>query len=154
MIYNISDHITFQEAISSSTAERLGISNIPDASQLKNMIELAENIFEPLRAGLGNRPIHINSFFRCEELNKVVGGAKNSQHTAINGAAMDICLLFGGSNKDIFNYIKNNLAFDQLISEFPDEQENPTWVHVSWNTGNNRMNILKSEKKDGNTVYV
>lgn len=139
----ISKHITYKEATKSFTAMKYGIENIPNEFQLKNMILLAEAIFEPLREFCGVS-IAITSFFRSKALNSKLKGSKNSQHMANNGAAMDIDAdVFGViKNKDLFDYIKDNLVFDQLISEFPDEDGNPEWVHVSYKESNNRKQIL------------
>jgi len=153
---NISKHISYAEATKSITASNLGILNVPSESNIKKMQLLAENVFEPLRTYFGVK-IAISSFYRCKELNKAVGGSSTSQHSAENGAAMDIDAdIFGGiSNLDIFNYIKDNLVFDQLIAEFPDEKGNPQWVHCSYNENNNRHNILISKKNDsGQTIYT
>jgi hypothetical protein len=142
---NISKHITYQESVKSVVAIKFGIDNIPNELQLKNMIELAKNVFEPLRAGLGGYPLIITSFFRSAKLNKTVGGAYNSQHKAIDGAAMDIDndrTKDGPSNVAIFNYIKDNLEFDQLIWEYGDN-DRPDWVHVSFNLNNNRRQLLR-----------
>ena len=150
----ISFNISYLEATKSATAKRNDILNEPNESQLENMKLLAEKVFEPLRKGLGNHPINIASFFRSAELNKVIGGAKNSQHMANNGAAMDIDL--DGSkylyNYQAFNFIKDHLNFDQLIWEFGDKY-NSDWVHVSYKKDSNRMQVLKAEKKNEKTVY-
>lgn len=149
---NISNHITFAEATKSQQAIRLGVENIPDAFELKAMKNLAEKVFEPLRLHVG-KPIAITSFYRNKKVNKLIGGAVNSQHTT--GEAMDIDAdVFGGlTNKDIFDYIKSNLTFDQLIWEFGNEN-NPDWVHVSLSvSGNNRKQILVAKKINGKTVY-
>lgn len=150
----ISRNITMYEATKSWTAIKNGIENTPDAKQLFNMKLLAENIFEPLRLGLGNFPIAIVSFFRCLLLNSKIGGADNSQHIAINGAAMDIDVddsiyLY---NYQVFNFIKDNLEFDQLIWEFGDKL-NPDWVHVSYNQGKNRKQILVAYVENRKTKY-
>ena len=84
----ISDHITYKEATQSNTAIRKGIDNTPNDEQLLNIIEIAKKVFEPLRNGLGDKPIRINSFFRSLELNKAIGGSTKSQHC--KGEAMDI----------------------------------------------------------------
>lgn len=147
---NLSEHISFKEATSSLTAIRLGINNNPSEFQLGNMKALAENVFEPLRNHFRS-PIRISSFFRCDKLNTAVGGAHNSQHVALDGAAMDIDN-DTPTNKQIFEYIKDHLMFDQLIGEFPDDEGNPSWVHVSWHTSN-RKNVLISEKVNGSIVY-
>ena len=151
---NISPHITYEEAIHSDTAISLGIKNIPDEDQLGNMKNVAENIFEPLRNAKGI-PIGISSFFRSPELNKKMGGASTSQHMSLNGSAIDIdAHIYGGlTNKDIFQYIKSNLEFDQLIAEFPDETGEPEWVHVSYNKDKNRRDIMMSKKDGSKTIY-
>src|ERR1035437_5633543 len=141
---NISEHITYDEAVYSSTAIKNEIENIPNTDQLSNMKLVAEKVFEPLRKGLGNTPIHIDSFFRSKELNIKIGGASNSQH--MTGEAMD--LVFSGGNKVMFEYIKNNLEFDQLIDEF-----NYSWIHVSYSKTHNRKQILEATKVNGQTVY-
>ena len=148
----ISKHISYKEATQSQTATRKGISNDPDAYQLQNMQLLAEKVFEPIREHFGV-PIAINSFFRSQKLNKAIGGAAGSQHT--QGRAIDIDDTLGGvSNKQMFEYIKNHLDFDQLIWEFGDNN-NPAWVHISYvSPTENRNRVLKASKKNGKTVYT
>lgn len=152
----ISEHITYKQAIYSATAERFSINNTPTDAQLKNMTDLAEHVFEPLRLGLGGLPILVSSFFRSQDLNRRIGGAKLSQHMCNNGAAIDLDNdAYPGlpSNKEIFNYIKDHLEFDQVISEFPDDNDFPNWVHVSFNKGKNRRQVLVSHKHNGETYY-
>jgi zinc D-Ala-D-Ala carboxypeptidase len=148
----ISKHISYKEATQSQTAVRKGINNEPDAYQLQNMQLLAEKIFEPLREHFGV-PIAINSFFRSQKLNKAIGGATGSQHT--QGRAIDIDDTLGGvSNKQMFDWIRENLDFDQLIWEFGNSQ-NPDWVHISYvSESENRNRVLKASKKNGKTVYT
>ena len=148
---NISKHITFKEATKSLTAERYGIDNNPNEMQLINMKLLAENVFEPLRSGLGNNPINIASFFRSFGLNKMIGGAIGSQHMADKGAAMDIDVDNSNyyTNAVIFNHILEFLDFDQLIWEMGDSK-NPAWVHVSFNKGHNRNEVLIAYKSEEN----
>ena len=139
---NISKHITYEEATRSNTAKRLGVDNTPDDKQLVAMKLLATRIFEPLREHFGVM-IYISSFFRSSALNEAVKGSKTSQH--MTGEAMDIdAHIFGGlTNKDIFNYIKDNLEFDQLIWEYGTSDE-PDWVHVSYTSDKpNRKQIIK-----------
>ena len=88
----ISNHISNKEGIKSNTATRLGIDNTPGPYELTNMVAVANNIFEPLREWVGG-PIKINSFYRCEELNKAIGGSTRSQHC--EGRAIDIDDTFG-----------------------------------------------------------
>ena len=148
----ISKHISEKEATKSITALRLGIANTPNGTALANMKILAEKIFEPLRKFVGG-PIKINSMFRSEALNKQIGGSSRSQHC--KGNAMDIDDIYGyKTNKEMFDFIKENLDFDQLIYEFGNE-ENPDWVHVSYvDKEKNRNKILKAVRDKGKTMYV
>jgi zinc D-Ala-D-Ala carboxypeptidase len=149
----ISKHISYEEAIRSETAIKFGIDNNPNTEQILNMQELAMQVFEPIRTRF-NLPIGISSFYRSLELNKRIGGATASQHNT--GEAMDInANIFGGlTNAQIFDFIKNNLEFDQLIWEFGNDDE-PAWVHVSYKrNGGNRKQILKAIKENGKTRYV
>ena len=148
----ISKHVSKKEGTFSNTATRRGIDNTPGSKELQNMELIAEKIFEPLRKA-ANGPIKINSFFRSEELNKAIGGSSKSQHC--QGRAIDVDDVHGYmSNKEMYNYIKNNLDFDQLIWEFGTE-DNPDWVHVSYvDVDNNRRRCLQAYKDDNNkTCY-
>ena len=148
----ISKHISYKEATRSATALRLGIENIPNEYQLQNMEMLAKKVFEPLREAV-DAPIKINSFFRCEELNKAIGGSSKSQHC--QGRAIDIDDIYGHvSNAFMYYYIKDNLDFDQLIWEFGTD-DSPDWVHVSYvDEDSNRKRCLKAVREDGKTKYI
>tara|TARA_R100000234_G_scaffold16808_3_gene9139 strand:+ start:903 stop:1394 length:492 start_codon:yes stop_codon:yes gene_type:complete len=148
----ISNHISYKEGIYSATALRRGIENNPNEIQLANMKVLAEKIFEPLRIYVGG-PIKINSFFRSAELNTAIGGSKTSQHC--KGQAMDIDDTFGKmSNAKMYDWIKDNLDFDQMIWEFGND-DNPNWVHVSYvSPEKNRQVCLKAYKQNGRTRYM
>jgi zinc D-Ala-D-Ala carboxypeptidase len=145
---NISKHITQKEATFSATAQRRGISQIINAPTLENMKRVANECFEPLRENLG-RPIRITSFFRSEELNRAIGGSKNSAHT--RGEAIDLDA--GEENKYCFYWLALNVEFDQLIYEFGND-ENPDWIHVSKVATGNRNQILRAIKRAGKTAYV
>ena len=147
----ISKHITYKEGTRSVTALRLGIENVPNDYELQNMELIAEKVFEPLRQAV-NGPIKINSFFRCEELNKAIGGSSRSQHC--QGRAIDIDDVYGYvSNSYMYYYIKDNLDFEQLIWEFGTDTE-PDWVHVSYvDSDSNRKRCLLAYKEDGKTKY-
>ncbi len=123
------------------------MSNNPTPEHLENIRVLCERILEPIRAKYG--PIVISSGYRSKTLNHYIGGALKSQH--LEGKAVDIDMDGMGSvtNKEIFEYIKYNLEFDQLINEF-----NYAWVHVSYNAGKNRKQILDALKDNGRTVYA
>ena len=148
---SISKHISYKEGVYSRTATRLGIKNNPNAEQMKNMIAIAEEVFEPLRAYVGG-PIKINSFFRSPELNKAIGGSTKSQHC--HGQAIDLDDTFGRcTNAEMFEFIKKYLDFDQIIWEFGDDK-NPDWVHVSYvSPEENRKRCLKAYKEKGKTNY-
>jgi len=147
----VSKNISYKEATHSTTAKRLGIDNTPDAEQFSNMIYVAENVFQPVREHF-NTPIYISSFFRSEGLNTAIRGSVNSTH--MKGEAMDLDAdVYGGvTNAEIFNYIKDNLEFDQLIWEFGTDDE-PSWVHVSLSKRTNRNQVLKAIKVNGKTKY-
>ena len=150
----LSKHLSLAEVSRSETAKRKGISNTPSGEHLENFKKLAENIFEPIREHFGV-PIHISSGYRSKELNSAIGGSSTSQHCS--GEAIDIDMdgsTGGVSNKDVFDYIKANLNFDQLIWEFGTDS-NPDWVHVSYeSTGKQRKQILKAVKSGGKTSYL
>ena len=148
----ISKHISYKEGVYSNTALRRGIDNTPNEEQLANMKLIGEKIFEPLREYVGG-PIKINSFFRSAKLNTAIGGSRTSQHC--KGQAMDIDDTFKHkSNAEMYNYIKDNLDFDQMIWEFGDD-DNPNWVHVSYvSPEKNRNRCLKAYKENGRTKYI
>ena len=148
----ISKHISYKEGVHSNTAIRRGIDNTPTDDQLYFMEIVAEEVFEPLREWVGG-PIKINSFYRCPELNTAIGGSATSQHC--KGQAMDIDDTFGkATNAEMYNFIKENLDFDQMIWEFGDN-DNPAWVHVSYvSAEKNRNRCLKAYKENGKTKYM
>lgn len=151
MIENISKHITYKESVRSNTARRRRIDNTPSPTVLKAMRNLAKNVFEPLRSNFGE-PIRINSFFRSIRLNNIIGGSRTSQHCT--GEAVDLDATNGITNKQLFDYIKKNLDFDQLIWEFGTEK-NPDWVHVSFRMdGKNRKQVKKAVDINGRTRYL
>ena len=148
----ISKHISYKEGVHSNMAIRKGIDNTPNDEQLNNMELIAEKVFEPLREWVKG-PIKINSFFRSPKLNTAIGGSSKSQHC--KGQAIDIDDTFGkATNAEMYNWIKDNLNFDQMIWEFGDD-DNPNWVHVSYvSTDKNRNRCLKAYKEDGKTKYM
>ena len=151
MSNKISEHISFKEGIKSHTATRLGIDNSPSELDLIRMQTVAEKVFEPLRKWVDG-PIAINSFYRSPKLNSAIGGSKSSQHCI--GCALDLDDNYGyKTNAEMFDYIKNNLDYDQMIWEFGTD-ENPNWVHVSYvSEDTNRRRLLKASKINGKTTY-
>jgi hypothetical protein len=149
----LSENLSLSEVTRSDSAKRKGISNEPTPEHLENFKKLAENIFEPIRKHFG-KPIHISSGYRSKALNAAIGGSASSQHCT--GEAIDIDMdgsSNGITNKMVFDYIKANLNFDQLIWEFG-TKDNPDWVHVSYETtGKQRKQVLRAVKAGGKTTY-
>jgi hypothetical protein len=145
----LSAHLDLSEVIRSESAKRNGISNMPIALHIENFKLLAEKVFEPIRTHFGV-PIHISSGYRSVELNKCIGGSLTSQHC--QGEAIDIDMdssTSGVTNRMVFDYIKDNLEFDQLINEF-----DYSWVHVSYeSTGKQRKQVLDAIRVNGKTTY-
>lgn len=128
-------YFTIEEMIKSSTATAKRIDNTPNQTVIDSLTKLIEAVLDPLREWYG-KPIRVNSGYRCEALNKAVGSkAKNSQH--LYGEAADITVGTKKGNKKLFEYIKDNLPFDQLINE-----SNFSWVHVSYREGRLRKQVL------------
>jgi len=149
----ISKHLTLEECTRSATADKLGIvNNNPNQSVIDNMKLLAEKVFEPIREHF-KAPIHVTSVYRGLNLNQAIKGSITSQHCS--GQAMDIDMDSKGkpTNKEVFDYIRKNLEWDQMIAEFP-RKGNPSWVHVSYSKTNNRNQILVAKKINGKTVYI
>lgn len=147
----LSKNLSLKEAIKSNTATRLGISNTPEDWEIKNLIAVAENIFQPIRDHFGV-PIGVSSGYRSKELNKAIGGSKYSQHMI--GEALDIDAdIYGGvTNAEIFNYVKKNLEWDQMIWEFGDDKE-PDWVHISYKQSGRNRKEIKQAYRDNKGVY-
>ena len=137
-------HFTMEELCASVTAKAKGINNKPNAQQMINLVYLCAYVLEPLRVAM-KEPIKIGSGFRCEALNKAVGGVSNSQH--MKGQAVDLCI--DGDikkGKKWFEYIKNHLPFDQLIWE-KNPKTGSYWVHVSYvypDFGRNRRQVIEN----------
>jgi hypothetical protein len=150
----LSEHLDLSEVIRSESAKRKGISNMPTEAHIANFKLLAEKIFQPIREHF-RCPIHISSGYRSKELNAAIGGSATSQHCS--GEAIDIDMdgtPNGVTNRMVFDYIKDNIEFDQLIYEFGDK-ENPDWVHVSYeSTGKQRKQILRAVRTNGKTSYL
>lgn len=149
----LSAHLSLDECTKSTTASRLGIDNTPPKKAIDNLKLLANKIFEPLRLHFGV-PIFVSNGYRCPALNKAIGGSSTSQH--MEGEALDLDQDNRGTkvtNAMVFNHIKDNLEFDQLIWEFG-TSTNPDWVHVSYESvGKQRKQVLRAVKENGKTIY-
>jgi len=143
----LSAHFSLEEATTSQTASRLGIDNDPTLDVVLNMKQAALGM-ELVRQLLG-QPIHINSWYRCPELNKAVGSKPTSDH--ITGFAVDFtCPTFGTPEKIVREILKSNIDFKQVILEFV----TPTgggWVHIAFN-GMQRQALVIN--KDGVKVFA
>ena len=128
-------YFTIEEMIKSSTATAKRIDNTPNQTVIDSLTKLIEAVLDPLREWYG-KPIIVNSGYRCEALNKAIGGAKSSQHML--GEAADITVGSKEENEKLFDYIKDNLEFDQLINE-----SDFSWVHVSYREGRLRKQVLE-----------
>ena len=141
-------YFTLAEMTKSATAQRKGIKNDPSIQVCKSLTALIEKVLDPLREAYG-KPIIVTSGYRCEKLNKAVGGAASSQH--VKGEAADIRSVQDTQeeNKKLFDLIvKLKLPFDQLINEY-----NYDWVHVSFGARHRRQK-LRAVKKNGRTHYI
>lgn len=151
----ISAHLSMREVTNSATAKRLGIDNTPTPEHLANLKLLAEKVFEPIRAHF-QKPIGVSSGYRSKALNDATpGSSATSQHCS--GEALDLdqdSTGTGITNKQVFDYIKDNLDFDQLIWEYGTDS-NPDWVHVSYeSTGRQRKQILRCTRVGGKPKYT
>lgn len=135
----LSKNLTLQEAITSQTATRLKIDNTPNERQIENLKLVATHCFQPIRDHFG-KPIRVSSGFRSKALNKAIGGSATSDHP--EGLALDLQGTNGTTNKEIFDWAKENLDYDQLIYEYGTKHE-PAWVHISYRgKGKNRKQVL------------
>lgn len=150
----ISQHLSLNEVTKSATAKRLGIDNTPTPEHLANLKLLAEKIFEPIRKHFG-KPIFISSGYRSKALNEATpGSSATSQHCS--GEALDLDQDSAGTgvtNRQVFDFIKDNLEFDQLIWEYGTDN-NPDWVHVSYESkGKQRKQVLRCRRVNGKPQY-
>ena len=152
----LSTHLSLAEVTYSETAKRAGVSNEPTAPHLEAMKKLAEHIFEPIRNHF-QKPIKVSSGYRSAALNAITpGSSATSQHC--KGEALDLDqdgMPTGITNKMVFDFIKANLNFDQLIWEYGTDA-NPDWVHVSYSaSGTQRKQVLRCKRNAaGQPVYT
>lgn len=124
-------YFSISELCKSETAKQRNIDNVPNDEVIENLNTLVEKVLDPAREAL-SAPITVTSGYRSPELNSVIKGSKTSQH--MSGKAADLVC---HDNKRLFDLIRYNFEFDQLIWENHGE-----WVHVSYNEGNNRKQVL------------
>lgn len=133
-------HFELQEFVRSETADRLKIDNTPTFEVVDHLRELTERVLEPLRAAYG-KPITVTSGYRCEKLNKAVGGKNGSAH--LRGDAADLRAAdMAGFKKFVRHWlISQRIKFDQCILEKSGRTE---WVHIAIysSTGSQRGQIF------------
>lgn len=146
----LSKNFTLEEMTKSQQGLRLGIDNTPSKDIIQNLSNLVVNILQPIRDALG-KPIVISSGYRCIALNKAIGGSSTSDHC--KGMAADIEIP-GVDNRELFNYIRSNFKFKQVILEFYKEGvDDSGWVHVSYDQNNLKNESLLATSVAGKTVY-
>jgi zinc D-Ala-D-Ala carboxypeptidase len=138
MAMKLTKDFTLEELIQSGAAEAAAIKNIPTNAEALNLTALAENILQPIRDHF-KRPVTITSGYRCQKLNRLIGGQPDSQH--MKGQAADIKIA-GVKNSDIYQFIFNNLRFDQVIAEQLYKKDGSAgWVHVSYSPAHRKEGL-------------
>ena len=149
----LSKNLWLSEVTKSNTAIRRGIDNNPTELHIANLKYLAEKVFQPIREHFGC-PIFVSSGYRSKALNEAIGGSQRSFHS--HGMALDLDMDGKSqniSNADIFNFIKDNLEYTELIWEFGNENK-PDWVHVAIAKGREQEKNAKiAYREDGKTKY-
>ena len=139
----LSKHFTLEEMEKSQTATRKGIKNKAGSGEIKNLGDLCYEVLEPVRAKF-DKPVTITSGYRSPELSEAIGSKSTSQHCS--GEAVDFEIA-GISNLQVALWIQNNVDFDQLILEYYTGEPNSGWVHVSYQEGSNRKQVLTFDGK-------
>jgi zinc D-Ala-D-Ala carboxypeptidase len=147
----LTKNFSLAEMVKSETALRHGMENNPGPDELNNLLQLCANVLQPIRDHY-QKGVKVNSGYRSPDVNAKVGGSRTSDHT--RGMAADIEIP-GVPNAELAIYIRDNLAYTQLILEFytpgvPDSG----WVHVSYDEQNLKKQVLTATRKDGKTVYL
>ena len=147
----LTQNFSLNELTKSQTAERKGIDNTPSTEHQENLKSLCEMILQPIRDHFG-QVVSVSSGYRSPELCVAIGSSTQSQHA--KGEASDF-EIFGVSNKELADYIDQNLDYDQLILEYwkGEDEPNSGWVHCSYTNGNNRKQYLRAYKENGSTKY-
>ena len=147
----LTENFSLNELTKSQTAERKGIDNTPSTEHQENLKSLCEMILQPIRDHFG-QVVSVSSGYRSPELCVAIGSSTQSQHA--KGQASDF-EIFGISNKELADYIDQNLDYDQLILEYwkGEDEPNSGWVHCSFTLNGNRKQYLRAYKENGSTKY-
>ena len=148
---NLTENFSLIELTKSQTAERKGINNTPSTEHQENLKRLCESILQRIRDHFG-QVVSVSSGYRSSELCTAIGSKITSQHARGEAADFEI---FGISNKELADWINENLTYDQLILEYwkGEDEPNPGWVHCSFSLNGNRKQYLRAYKENGSTKY-
>tara|TARA_B110000503_G_scaffold100373_1_gene150180 strand:- start:200 stop:658 length:459 start_codon:yes stop_codon:yes gene_type:complete len=147
----LSANFQLSELIKSQVSERKGIPNNPSPAHIDNLKALCVNVLQPIRSHFES-PVLISSGYRSAELCIAIGSKPTSQHASGQAADLEVP---GVDNKELAEWVRDTLEFDQLILEFyRDGEPDSGWIHISWNTGENRNQVLRASRDDeGKTNY-
>ena len=147
---NLTENFSLNELTKSQTAERKGIDNTPSTEHQENLKRLCESILQRIRDHFGE-VVSVSSGYRSPELCVAIGSSTKSQHARGEAADFEI---FGVSNKELADWINENLTYDQLILEYWKESDpNSGWIHCSFTLNGNRKQYLRAYKENGSTKY-
>lgn len=142
----LSANFNLAEMTKSQAAVRRGWDNSATPAVIAALTALCIHVLEPVRARFG-RPVVVNSGYRSPRVNRAIGGAATSQH--VLGEAADIEMP-GVANGEVARFIRDSLAFDQLILEaYTPGVPASGWVHVSWRAGRLRGQVLTATPRAG-----
>lgn len=131
----ITANFTLEELTRSATATRKGIDNNPPGLQRHNLCRLCTEILQPIR-DKWSAPIIVSSGYRCEDLNRAVGGVRNSDH--LYGCAADIHTLPNtkSNNQALYNLIRKMYA-DGLLPTLKQciDEHSYQWLHIALQDG-------------------
>ena len=147
---SLTKNFSLIELTKSQTATRKGIDNTPSTEHQENLKSLCEMILQPIREHF-DCVVSVSSGYRSPELCVAIGSSTKSQHARGEAADFEI---FGVSNKELADWINENLTYDQLILEYWKESDpNSGWVHCSFSLNGNRKQYLRAYKENGSTKY-
>lgn len=146
----LSKNFSLDELTASNTAVKKNIDNSASPTIVDALQELVTNVLQPVREKFG--PVTITSGYRCDELNRAIGGSTTSDHSYGRAADFEVK---GVDNRVVAIWISENLPYKQLILEFYNDGEtNSGWIHCSYDKDNNKKQKLKALKDGKRTVYV
>lgn len=117
----LSLNFTLNELTVSEIAQRKGLDNTPNDTEIANLMRTAK-LLEEVRALLG-KPILVNSAFRSKPVNDAVGSRDTSQHRL--GCAADIRVPGMTPDEVVRAIVASEIGYDQIIREFD------SWTHIS-----------------------